>query len=386
MKMNMTEVTTAVQVRRFLDLPQMIYKNDPNWIRPLDKDIEAVFDPSKNKLFKTGICKRWLLVNDKGEGIGRIAAFVNKKYKQEQPTGGIGFFEVIENEAAAHFMLDFCRDWLKAQGMEAMDGSVNFGERDRFWGIVTDGFDEPLYGMNYNPSYYKTFFESYGFQVYFYQECYGLKVADEFQLKFYERHEALSQNRDLKAQRLIKKDWKKYARDFAHVYNQAWAAHGEGKSLDERQAIQIFKSMRPVMDERINWFVYDKGEPVACWINLPDLNQYFKYLNGKFGLLQKLYFLWLKKFKVNTKIIGIVFGIVPKWQGKGMDAFMILEGTRAILKESHYKTYEMQWIGDFNPKMTNVAKSLGATVSRRLATYRYLFDREKPFRRHPVLS
>src|SRR5690606_25210641 len=154
---------------------------------------------------------------------------------------------------------------------------------------------EPLYGMNYNPPYYRDLFESYGFKVYFYQECFGLKVSYDFQDKFYARHEALRKNPDIEARHLVKKDWEQYAKDFATVYNKAWAAHGEGKTLEEKQAILLFKSMKPVMDERINWFVYYKGEPIAAWINLPDLNQYFKHLNGKFGWWQKLKFLWLKK-------------------------------------------------------------------------------------------
>jgi hypothetical protein len=52
-----------------------------------------------------------------------------------------------------------------------------------------------------------------------------------------------------------------------------------------------------------------------------------------------------------------------------------------------YKEYEMQWIGDFNPKMVNIAQSLGEVFqSRRLTTYRYLFDRTKEFKRHPMLA
>lgn len=385
MKLQMRAVNNATQKRLFLDLPEKIYKNDPNWIRPLDKDIEDIFDEEKNKLFITGSCKRWLLENENGEAIGRVAAFVNKKYKQSQPTGGIGFFECIEDEKAAHFILDYCKDWLKEKGMEAMDGPINFGERDRFWGLVVEGYYEPLYCMNYNPPYYKDFFESYGFQVYFYQVCYGLKVEEKFQDKFYKRHKKVLEYKNIEARHLVKKDWKKFAHDFAHVYNSAWVSHGEGKSLDEKQAIKTFKSMRSVMDERINWFVYDNGEPVAFWINLPNLNEYFKHFHGKFGLIQKLRFLWMKKFTSISKFVGIVFGVVPEWQGKGIDAFMIMEGAKHIFKYSDYKYFELQWIGDFNPKMMNIAKSLEADVSRQLATYRYLFDREKPFKRHPKI-
>lgn len=386
MDFQMIEVTTPELIHRFLDLPEIIYKDDPNWIRPLDNDIEDVFNPNKNKRFHKGKCKRWLLIDQQsGRDLGRVATFVDKKYKQAQPTGGFGFFEVIEQQEAAFFIFDFCRDWLKEQGMVAMDGPINFGERNRFWGLVVEGYYSPIYAMNYNPPYYKDFFEAYGFKVYFYQECYGLDVAYSFSDKMKKRYGQIADNSALSVRHIEKKNWQKYARDFTKVYNEAWAQHGEGKTLNEQQAIKMFKSMKPVMDEYINWFVYEGEEPVAFWINLPDLNQWFKTFNGKFGLLQKLKFLWMKQFKSNERIIGIVFGVVPKWQGKGVDALMIIEGTKVILRKTSYKKYEMQWIGDFNPKMINVAKGLGAKLTRRLGTYRYLFDRTLPFERHPMV-
>lgn len=143
------------------------------------------------------------------------------------------------------------------------------------------------------------------------------------------------------------------------------------------------------MDEKLVWFAYYNNEAVAMFINLPDLNQWFKHLNGKFGLLQKLKFLWLQKFVANDKFTGLVFGVVPEWQGKGVDAYIIAESAKVIQtdKKPRYEKYEMQWIGDFNPKMLNIADSLGETYrSRNLTTYRYLFDRTKEFKRHPILN
>ncbi|MEI9956999.1 MAG: hypothetical protein WDM90_12020 [Ferruginibacter sp.] len=137
----------------------VIYKDEPNWIRPLDKDIEEVFDKEKNKAFRFGEVERWILQDEKGNLIGRIAAFVNKKYKNkgdDVPVGGIGFFECINNQTAANLLLDTGKNWLQQRGMEAMDGPINFGERDRWWGMVTQGFNEPLYCMNYNLPYYVT--------------------------------------------------------------------------------------------------------------------------------------------------------------------------------------------------------------------------------------
>ena len=144
--------------------------------------------------------------------------------------------------------------------------------------------------------------------------------------------------------------------------------------------------MKPIMDEKVCWFAYYKDEPIAIWVNLPDLNQWFKYLDGKFDFFHKLKFLWVKKTKKCKKFTGLVFGIVPEFQGKGVDAFMIMEGAKIIQGQHLYDDYEMQWIGEFNPKMINVAESLGTYRSRLLTTYRYLFDRTKEFKRHPILN
>ena len=80
--------------------------------------------------------------------------------------------------------------------------------------------------------------------------------------------------------------------------------------------------------------------------------------------------------------------MVPEWHGKGVDSYIIGEAAKVIQtdKKPRYEKYEMQWIGDFNPKMLNIADSIGETYrSRNLTTYRYLFDRTKEFKRHPIL-
>ncbi|WP_243630269.1 hypothetical protein [Taibaiella soli] len=373
----------------FLQIAIDIYRNDPNWIRPLDKDIEEVFDPAKNKFFKQGECTRWILKDVYGQMLGRVAAFVNKKYKNkgdDGPVGGIGFFECINRQDAANFMFDYCKKWLRERGMEAMDGPINFGERERWWGLQVEGFQPPLYCMNYNPPYYKQLMENYGFQPYFHQICFAMKVQSRPQDKFYQRHDEISKDPDFSARHIRKVELEKFAKDFTIVYNKAWAKHAGGKELEERVVQKMFKTMKPVMDEHLIWFAYYKEDPVAMWVNLPDLNQFFKHMGGKFGLFQKLYFLWLKKFGKCSRFLGLVFGVVPEFQGKGVDAYIIIEGAKVMQSTAKYEDYEMQWIGDFNPKMINIAESLGTTRSRKLTTYRYNFDREKEFKRHPMLG
>ena len=127
--MEIIEVQEKKTAKEFLRFPIKLYKDEPNWIRPLDKDVEGVFDPEKNKTFRNGECIRWILTNDQGETIGRIAAFVNKKTvnkDNDQPTGGVGFFECINDQEAANLLFDTAKKWLEEKGMEAMDGPINF--------------------------------------------------------------------------------------------------------------------------------------------------------------------------------------------------------------------------------------------------------------------
>ena len=387
--MQVIEVNTAGHKKDFLLLPKQIYSSDANWIQPLDNDIESVFDAAKNKFFKHGECTRWILKNSRDKVVGRIAAFIDKKTatkNNKQPTGGMGFFECIDDKEVAFKLFDTAKEWLASRGMEAMDGPINFGERDSWWGLLTDGFHEPPYKMNYNPVYYQDFFESYGFEVYFKQYCYGLKVKNKLDEKFYERHALINADKDFKAIHLKKSQLEKFAEDFRIIYNKAWVKHGSGKELESKQVQQFFKKMKPVIDEKIIWYVYYKNEPIAFWVNLPDINQIFKYFNGKFGWFEKLRFILMLKRRVSKRMIGLVFGVIPEFQVKGVDSFMIIEGATLIRNATKYEDCELQWIGDFNPKMVSVAESLGSWRSRTLFTYRYLFDRNKPFERHPTFT
>jgi hypothetical protein len=389
--MTIMEVTTPALEKGFIETNVLLNQASPAYIRPLDKDIREVFDEKKNKTFRFGKVIRWILTDSDDRLIGRIAAFTNKKYKNkgdEVPVGGIGFFDCIDSQEAANTLFDTAKAWLQQQGMEAMDGPINFGERDRWWGLVVEGFQPPLYGMNYNPPYYQDLFETYGFRLFFNQVCFGMDPKKALNEKIWERHTLYAGDPAFSARYIDKKNLQKFAVDFATIYNKAWAGHGGLKELKPEQVSLMFRKMKPVMDEKIMWFVYHHDAPIALFVNLPDLNQWFKHLNGQFDLWHKLKFLWVKRTKPCTKFTGIVFGVVPEFQGKGIDAYMIAEAAKVVQTPAvAYTEYEMQWIGDFNPKMLNVAENLGDVYqSRRLVTYRYLFDRSKPFQRHPVLT
>ena len=104
-------------------------------------------------------------------------------------------------------------------------------------------------------------------------------------------------------------------------------------------------------------------------------------------LIGKLKFLWYKTFSPPNKMLGLVFGVVPEHQGKGVESAMIISYDKMSGKDSFpYKTIEMNWIGDFNPKMMRVCEQLLADIYKTHHTYRFLFDRTKPFERHPIFE
>ncbi|MGY6743344.1 MAG: hypothetical protein ACXIUQ_11455 [Cecembia sp.] len=388
--MKIMEVTSPVHEKEFLEMAVRLYKNEKNWIRPLDKDIQGIFQPETNKLFRLGgKAKRWLLQDEKGRTIGRIAAFLHPKWKEKQPTGGIGFFECIQNKDAAFLLFDTAKAWLEGQGMEAMDGPVNFGERDKWWGLLVEGFSPPNYNMPWNFAYYKEFFEAYGFQVYFKQFTYMRPVQGVgFDAKMIERAKEVLKQEDFQFRHMEGKELKeKAAQYFMEVYNKAWARH-MGKSLTIKETQMMFGKMKPIMDPRLIYFGFYKDEPISFFINIPEINQIFKYVDGKLDLMGKLKFLWNKTFNPPNKMLGLVFGVIPEFQGKGVDSAMIMAYNEKFAKHDSfsYKTIEMNWIGDFNPKMMRVCEQLNATIYKTHHTYRYLFDRSKPFERHKVFD
>ena len=121
--MQLIEVNDERTANDFIKANAELNNDTPNYIRPLDNELREVFDKEKNKTFRFGECARWLLKDDDGKLIGRIAAFTNKKYKNkgdDLPVGGIGFFDCINKQDAADMLFDVAKHWLIQRGMKAV--------------------------------------------------------------------------------------------------------------------------------------------------------------------------------------------------------------------------------------------------------------------------
>ncbi|ANE53028.1 hypothetical protein [Flavisolibacter tropicus] len=374
--MTIYEVLNIKLEKEFSDLPKHLYKNDPNWISTLDSDIKSIFDSTINPFFKHGKCTRWILMNDQKQTIGRIAAFIDfEKNKDGQiPYGGMGFFECIDDERASNLLLDTAKEWLKKHGMQAMYGPINFGENDKFWGLLVDGFQSPSYGMNYNPPYYKELLEKYGFSKAYDQLTNVLNPKKPLPERFTRISDWVRHKKDYSFQHFKSAQKEKFFADFIEIYNDAWDGFENFTPIDLPTIRDSFRQMKPIMDEKIIWFAYHNNEPIAFVICMPDVNQILKHIKGDLNLFNKLKFLWVKKTKTIDRIRITVMGCKKKFQNHGIESALIRCLQEEVLPRQTINEVELAWVGDFNSKMLAIHNATGAVKSKVHRTYKYSFD------------
>jgi hypothetical protein len=372
--MQIIPVTDSKTIKSFLEVSQFIYKDDANWICPLEDDIERIFNTSKNPFFQFGSCTRWIAKDDNGVTIGRIAAFINEKkaFQYQQPTGGMGFFECINNQTIAFELFNTAQIWLQDKGMKAMDGPINFGENDSFWGLLVEGFTPPSYGMNYNPPYYEEFFKQYGFETIYEQITNHLAVRNPFPERFTKIANWVANKPGYTFEHFSKKNSDKYLQDLMEIYNDGWKDFDNFTPIKKDILKESFKKMEVIMDEKLIWFAYVNGEPASFVVIIPDANQMIKGFNGKMGLLEKLKFVYKRWVGVN-RMRAIVMGTKSTFQKHGLESALFIKLKEYVLPMEQYDELELSWVGDFNDKMLSIHQATGATFGKRHLTMRKIF-------------
>jgi GNAT superfamily N-acetyltransferase len=282
-------------------------------------------------------------------------------------------------------LFDTAREWLRDRGMEAMDGPINFGETDKYWGLLVDGFTHPSFEVPYNPPYYQNLFESYGFSVYYKMEGFHLDITIPLSERFKKIAEWVAAKPGYEFRHFTWKEQEKFTRDFAEVFNEAWASFKINFEPLEADYINgVLKKAKAIVDEEFIWIAYFEGKPIAIYLMFPDLNQILKHLNGKLNLVNMIKFLYLKKRNTITRAKGLLMGVIPKYQGLGIESAFILKVRDVFARKPHYTEVEFSWVADFNPRMRKIFLSVGSVPAKNYITYRYLFDRNKEFKRYPI--
>jgi hypothetical protein len=389
--MHVIEVNSRKEKQEFHNFPKRLYKADPFHICPPDSTIEDLFNPSKNHTFRNGEAIRWILKDDNNKTTGRVAAYIDRirSGANNQPTGGLGFFEVIENREAAFFLFDTVKAWLVSRGIEAMDGPINFGENDNHWGLLVDGFMQQAFGMPYNKRYYKDFFEEYGFSNYFEQYSYHRNVRNEkneltgFPDRIMKIAEWLTRRPGYSFRHFEFHNPLKYIKDICEIYNTTWTYLKEDFTpLDPGILNESLKKATMVMDEELVWFAYYNDKPIGFFVLLPDLNQILRHFNGKLHPFNMIRFLYYKLTHEITRMRAVVGGVLHAHQNTGVESAIFFKLYQVFERKPWLKELELSWVGDYNPKMLAIYEALGAKKVKTHITYRYLINEKLKFVRY----
>lgn len=349
---------------------ETVYRDDPQFIAPLRKEIEGIFDPAQNVAFSHGQARCFVLL-DQNRPVGRIAAFIDndRSSKQTHRTGGIGFFECIPDSAAAKMLFEAAESYLREQEVVLIDGPINFGERDKFWGLLVHHFAPPLYQENYNPAYYDDLFRENGYIPYEQILTYAGNSRDipvdrlaQIAQRQRERHPIRIAPFEFGAMQ-------QFAQDFAEVYNAAFNVYPHFNPVTPALVESMMETARPILDPNLACIAYFDEKPAGFIALYPDINPLLKGLNGKLNWRTIPRFLWRKSRTKVYNAKGMGFGIHPAYQSKGIFALLV-EYLCSPRNLERYPRMYLATIRTHNHEIRSIYQKLHVEVDRIHVSYR----------------
>jgi len=357
-------VRSKADREEFIDLPFRLYRDDPNWVPPLKRDVRELIDPARHPFHKHG--KVELFVARRGnEVVGRIAAIENFLQREHHGdnVGFFGLFESINDQRVANALFDAARDWLNARGLDTMRGPASFSLNEEA-GLLIDGFDgPPVVMMTYNPRWYIELIERYGFvkakDLYAY--LHENSKPSERMSRLAER---LRERYHVKIRTLDKKRFWEEVALVRTVYNQAWEKNWGFIPMTDEELTYMAKQLKPVVEPDLVVFAEIDGQLAGFGLALPDLNVALKQMNGKlfpFGWAKALWY--SRKIKLARIII---LGVLEPYRRSGVAELIEMEMLRNGPKHGIVNA-EMSWILEDNMMMRMPLEKMGARIYR---TYR----------------
>ena len=363
-----TFVTTKEEKKKFLHFPYKHYKDDEFWVAPLLIEQKKLQSTEKNPFFNNAdIAFFYATLNNKPAG--RIAAIIDHRYNRfhNTKTGFFGFFESIDKTETSNLLFKVAEGWLREKGMEQVLGPANPGMMDEI-GILVEGFDKyPSILMPYNKSYYDKLLNEAGYK----------KEMDL--LTYLVTQDSVDRDRANRAMEIVKKrlpgitirkiKLKKIREEVAiirEIFNSAWKNNWGFIPLSTEEFDALAADLKTIVDDDFAHIAEIDGKPVGFSVALPDFNQIFRKMNGRlfpFGLFK---ILWNKR-KIN-KIRTALMGVIPEYQGKGIDVLLHREAIENGLKKNVYSS-EVGWILENNIQMVRVAEKIGGTIDKRYRMY-----------------
>jgi hypothetical protein len=355
-------------VRRFLNVAYLIYRDDPLWVAPLLMDLQAVFSGA-NPLFGHAEMELWVARRG-GRDVGRIAAILDSAYNRlhEDRAAFFGFFECVEDRAVASSLFDAVTEWARARGMNRLLGPMNPTSNDEC-GLLVEGFGRsPVFMMTYNPRYYPALLEAAGFVKAKDLLAYFFDLANTPMNRFERLAEKVHRREpDIRIVPIRKKTLEAQLNQVKEVYNVAWEKNWGFVPMADAEIHFMADRLKPLLTEGLA-FVAEKGdEPIGFLLASPDFNEAFRPLKGRLcspGLLRALPY--LLRWKTPEIVRVITLGLKAPYRGRGIEAAMLTLGLRTGFQLG-FRAVESSWILDDNTAVQRLIELFGGKVYK---TYR----------------
>ena len=361
-------------LKRFIDLPYRLHARDPLWVPPLRRDVEMLLSRTRNPFFEHATAE-YFIAERGDEVVGRIAAISNRLHNEthEDRVGFFGFFECIDDQEVADALLNAAGDWCRHQGHDVLRGPASFSVNDEC-GLLVDGFDTPpTLMMPHNPRYYIRLLEQAGLtkakDLWVYQggrEDRYVPVPE----RLARATELIRQRQGIVIRPLNMKDFEGEVERIKELYNSAWEKNWGFVPMTEHEIDHLAEQFKPVVIPELVPMAEKDGKLIGFGIALPDLNVVFRTnRSGRlFPMILRL--LWMLKTRKIRRARILLLGVVPAFQGKGIDAVLYhWIWTRSGERKIYWG--EAGWILEDNPAMNAGLEKMTFQVYK---TYR-LYDR-----------
>lgn len=336
----------------FIKAQWQFYVDDPNWVAPMIMDRKKLLNQKVNPFYKHAEMQLFLAERD-GKVVGRIAAITNALHNEthNDKVGFFGFFECQQDQGVATSLFSVAEQWLRDRGMTHIRGPVNPSMNDEA-GLLVSGFNgPPVVLMTYNPSYYEQLVLGGGYEgvkdlyAYLLQGDHWMSEKMQRMLKVViDRNKVTFRSVELKNKEGFKRD----VRTLKEIYNKAWEENWGFVKMTDEEFDFLAADLKQIADKDFVFIVESKGRIAGFCLAIPDINQSLKH-NRSGGTLSGVFHLLTKKKKIDLVRI-IVLGLLPEYQGKGIDAAIYHEiGARA--KAKGILRGEASWILEDNVMM-----------------------------------
>lgn len=311
------------ELRKFVKMPYLIYKNDPNYVPYIEKDLYKTLI----KLVIQEQTYKALVVEDNGKYVARILFTIHySKQLNLDKCGFFSHFECIDNSFVAKLLFDEMIKSLKEQNITHVEGTFFPYDQDNRRGIQISGFaDEPLIFTSYNKEYYQKLFEENGFIKDFDTISYKHSY-DEYD---YERVSKIKNRLLSKSGTYIKKvNFKKIDQEISDIHSIMQQATNDiifqnAPTIEELQSIvkgwKTFLWNDLILIARRTTDNY----PVGFVMAIPNYYYVFRKMKGKINLISLIKMLYYKN-KITSMRIMLQY-VIPEYQNKGINYLLYNE-------------------------------------------------------------